>query len=120
MLYKKMKGKSIMALLFSEVTLTAEDMQRKFLVSGIPMDLDDLDGWTAYEDFLLALEDEISVKFICDSYLYGERTIEEATPEEVAYLTMRSSSDPEFLNRHCKKIHHSEDDVSLDPIIFHL
>ena len=109
-----------MALLFSEVTLRAEDRQRKFLVSGIPMDLDDLDGWTAYEDFLLELEDETSVKFICDSYLYGERTIEEATPEEVAYLTMRSSSDPEFLNRHCKKIYHSEDDVSLDPIIFHL
>ena len=55
-----------MALLFSEVTLRAEDRQRKFLVSGIPMDLDDLDGWTAYEDFLLELEDETSVKFICD------------------------------------------------------
>ena len=98
-----------MALFFSEVTLEAEDKQRKFLVSGIPMDLDDLDGWTAYEDFLLELEDKTSVKFICDSYLYGERTIEEATPEEVAYLTMRSSSD-----------NHSEEDVSLDPIIFHL
>ena len=58
-----------MALLFSEVTLEAEDRQRKFLVSGIPTDLDDLDGWTAYEDFLLELEDETSVKFICDSYL---------------------------------------------------
>ena len=58
-----------MALLFSEVTLEAEDKQRKFLVSGIPMDLDDLDGWTAYEDFLLELEDKTSVKFICDSYL---------------------------------------------------
>ena len=44
-----------MALLFSEVTLEAEDRQRKFLVSGIPTDLDDLDGWTAYEDFLLEL-----------------------------------------------------------------
>ena len=113
-----------MALLFSEVRLEAEEMQRKFFVSGIPMDLDDLDGWTdgwtAYEDFLLELEGETSVKFICDSYLYGERTIEKATPEEIAYLTMRASSDPEFLNRHCKKINHSEEDVSLDSIIFHL
>ena len=106
-----------MALLFSEVTLTAEDMQKKFLVSGIPMDLDDLDGWTAYEDFLLELEDEASVKFICDSYLYGERKIEEATPEEVAYLTMRASFDPEFLNRHCKKISHSEFVVVRNDII---
>ena len=29
------------------------------------------------------------------------------------HLTMRASSDPEFLNRHCKKINHSEEDVSL-------
>ena len=41
-----------MALLFSEVTLEAEDKQRKFLVSGIPMDLDDLDGWTAYDRWI--------------------------------------------------------------------
>ena len=109
-----------MALLFSEVRLEAEEMQRKLLVSGTPMDLDDMDGWTAYEDFLLELEAETSVKFICDSYLYGERTIEKATPEEVAYLTMRASSDPKFLNSHCKKISHSEEDVSLDPIIFNL
>ena len=27
------------------------------------------------------------------------------------HLTMRASSDPEFLNRHCKKINHSEEDV---------
>ena len=120
MCFIKQRGKTNTALLFSEVTLEAEDRQRKFLVSGIPTDLDDLDGWTAYEDFLLELEDETSVKFICDSYLYGERTIEKATPEEVAYPTMRRSSDPEFLNRHCQKINHSEEDVSLDPIIFHL
>ena len=44
-----------MALLFSEVTLEAEDMRRKFIVSGIPMDLDDLNGWTAYEDFFIPL-----------------------------------------------------------------
>ena len=109
-----------MALLFSEVTLTAGDMQKKFLVFGIPMDFEDLDGWTAFEDFMSEFDDEASIRFICDSYLYGERTIEEATREEIAYLTMRSSSDPEFLNSHCKKIKHSEEDVSLDPINFHL
>lgn len=46
--------------------------------------------------------------------------IQEATPEKVAYFTMRLSSDPDFLNNDCKKIYHSEDDVSLDSIIFHL
>ena len=81
-----------MALLFSEVRLEAEEMQRKFLVSGIPMDLDDLNGWTAYEDFLLELEGETSVKFICDSYLYGERTIEKATPESLHCNTQRNIS----------------------------
>ena len=107
-----------MALLFSEVTLTAGDMQKKFLVSGIPMEFEDLDGWTAFEDFMSEFDDEASIKFICDSYLYGERTIEEATQEEIAYLTMRSSSDPAFLSGHCKKIYHSEVDVSYNPIYF--
>ena len=48
-----------MALLFSEVTLTAGDMQKKFLVFGIPMDYEELDGWTAFEDFMSEFDDEV-------------------------------------------------------------
>lgn len=41
-----------MALLFSEVTLTVDQHQVKFLASGTPKTAADLDGWTAYEDFM--------------------------------------------------------------------
>ena len=41
-----------MALLFSEVTLTVDQHQVKFLASGTPKTVADLDGWTAYEDFM--------------------------------------------------------------------
>ena len=101
-----MKGKLIMALLFSEVILEAEDRQRKFLVSGIPTDLDDLDGWTAYEDFIKELSDKDSITVNVDSYTYGEGMSENANQYEVAYFTMRSFNDETFLSRHCKKYSH--------------
>lgn len=37
-----------MAVLFSAVTLTAENNQVEFLAAGIPREADDLEGWTAY------------------------------------------------------------------------
>lgn len=39
-----------MAVLFSAVTLTADNNQVEFLAAGIPRDSDDLEGWTAYAD----------------------------------------------------------------------
>ena len=41
-----------MAVLFSAVTLTAGNNQAEFLAAGIPRDTDDLEGWTAYENFM--------------------------------------------------------------------
>lgn len=38
-----------MAVLFSAVTLTADNNQVEFLAAGIPRDADDLEGWTAYK-----------------------------------------------------------------------
>lgn len=37
-----------MAVLFSAVTLTADNNQVEFLAAGVPRDADDLEGWTAY------------------------------------------------------------------------
>ena len=50
-----------MALLYSAVTLTANDHDAEFLVSGIPRDTDDLAGWTAYEGFLGEIDEECEV-----------------------------------------------------------
>ena len=53
-----------MAVLFSAVTLTADNNQVEFLAAGIPRDADDLEGWTAYENFMSSLK-------VMKSKIYG-------------------------------------------------
>ena len=97
-----------MALLFSEVTLTVDQNQVIFLASGTPKTAADLDGWTAYEDFMEKHPESDEIKVHVDSYLYGEEEIEIANPNEVAYFTMRSDRDANFLSCHCKSAGHSD------------
>ena len=97
-----------MALLFSEVTLTVDQNQVKFLASGTPKTAADLDGWTAYKDFMEKHPESDEIKVHVDSYLYGEEEIEIANPNEVAYFTMRSDRDANFLSGHCESAGHSD------------
>ncbi len=97
-----------MALLFSEITLIAKDKQKRFLAAGIPTKSSDLNGWNIFEDFLWELRDKDSITVNVDSYTYGEGISENANEYDVAYFTMRLSSDEAFLSRHCKKISYSE------------
>ena len=39
-----------MALLFSAVTVTAGEDEIELLVSGIPREYDDLEGWSEFDD----------------------------------------------------------------------
>lgn len=96
-----------MAVLFSEVTLTTDNNQIEFLVAGIPRDSDDLEGWTAYENFMDELDSEQEVSVHVEAYLYGEGETFKATPEEVAYFTMRAEEDAGFLACHCDNIEDS-------------
>lgn len=93
-----------MAVLFSAVTLTADNNQVEFLAAGIPRDADDLEGWTAYENFVDELDSEQEVSVHVEAYLYGEGETFKATPEEVAYFKMRADADEEFLHDHCDNI----------------
>ena len=89
-----------MAVLFSAVTLTADNHQVEFLAAGIPRVANDLDGWTAYEIFMDELDSEQEVGVRVEAYLYGEGETIKATPEEVAYFKMRADADEEFLHDH--------------------
>jgi len=90
-----------MAVLFSAVTMTASNDQVEFLAAGIPRDADDLEGWAAYEDFMDNLCAEQEVYVHVESYLYGEGETIKASPEEVAYFTMRAKTDEKFLSGRC-------------------
>ena len=102
-----------MAIQFSNVTLSSGGKLKDFFVCGEPADQEDLEGWTAYEDFISQLPDDADVHAKVETYLYGGEGIVTATPEEVAYMTMRSSKDYRFLSEHCHNIGESAFDFTV-------
>lgn len=104
-----------MAVLFSAVTLTADNNQAEFLAAGIPRDSDDLEGWTAYENFMDELDSEQEVSVHVEAYLYGDGETFKATPEEVAYFKMRADAGEEFLHDHCDNIEDADFTIQWSP-----
>lgn len=104
-----------MAVLFSAVTLSADNNQVEFLTAGIPRDAGDLEGWVAFEDFMDELASEQEVGVHVEAYLYGEGESVKATPEEVAYFTMRADADKEFLHDHCDNIEDADFTIRWSP-----
>ena len=93
-----------MALQFSAVTIAVGSKQVKFLAAGIPREFEDLEGWTAFENFIGELDTEAEVNVHGKVYLYGDGEVFKATPEEIAYFTMRNAADEDFLSGRCKNI----------------
>ena len=60
-----------MALLFSAVTVTANDQEVEFLVGGIPREFDDLEGWTAFENFMEDIDEETEVSVHAKAYCFS-------------------------------------------------
>lgn len=93
-----------MALRFSEITMKDGHRESRFFVSGFPQESEQLDGWTAYHRFLEELTENTTVDIQVRAFLYGDEDVFDATPEEVAYITMRDERDPvSFLNR-CQSV----------------
>lgn len=97
-----------MALLFSAVTVTANEDKIELLVSGIPREYDEMEGWTDFDDFVNLLREESEVSVHAQGYLYGEGEIVDASPQEIAYLLKRMETDDHFLVDHCTKTENAE------------
>lgn len=69
-----------MALLFSAVTITANDDATDLLVAGIPEEYDDLEGWTLFDDFMNTVDSDSEVRIHVEAYVYGEGETEKASP----------------------------------------
>ena len=93
-----------MAILFSKVTMRDDYNEAEFFVSGFPQEPDDLEGWTAYHEFLDEITEDTIVNIRAEAYLYGEGETVKATPEEVAYFYMRRNDNADFLNDRCQNI----------------
>ena len=104
-----------MALLFSAVTLTGDDDQVELLVPGIPKESNDLRGWTAYESFIATIDHEQEIRAHVAACLYGEGQPFLASPEEIAYFTLRAKEDDSFLCDHCSHVGHSDFQFTWSP-----
>ena len=95
-----------MALLFSAVTVTvtAGEDEIELLVSGIPREYDDLEGWSEFDDLMYFISEETEVSVCAEAYLYGEGESMRASPEEIDDLMQRMKDDAGFLNRCCSNL----------------
>ena len=93
-----------MALLFSAVTVTAGKDEIELLVSGIPREYDDLEGWSEFDDLMCFISEETEVSVRAEVYLYGEGKSMRASPEEIDDLMQRMKADAGFLNRCCSNL----------------
>ena len=93
-----------MAVLFSAVTVTAGDQKTEFLVRGIPRELGDIEGYTAFEEFMEDIDEETEVSVHAEAYLYGEGETYTATLEELAYFYLRIEMREDFLSARCDNI----------------
>ena len=93
-----------MAVLFSAVTVTAGDQETEFLVRGIPRELGDIEGYTAFEEFMEDIDEETEVSVHAEAYLYGEGETYTATLEELAYFYLRIEMREDFLSARCDNI----------------
>ncbi len=104
-----------MALLFSAVTVTANDQEVEFLVGGIPREYDDLEGWTAFDNFMEDLDEDTEVSVHAEAYLYGEGETVKATPEEIAYFMKRIEMKADFLSARCDNIEDNDFTINWSP-----
>lgn len=86
-----------MSLIFSKVTITADDMNEEFLVGGIPREAYDLEDCSAYEDFTDQLSSTCDVTVQAEVYLCGEGESQHASEDELADLERRIRDDPDLL-----------------------
>ena len=96
-----------MAILFSKVSLFNGENEAEFLTMGIPRNYDDLEKYTAFEEYIGDLVDECDIEVNVESYLYGKGEPVKASIEEVAYLTMRMGMRADFLESRCTKVDES-------------
>ena len=92
-----------MAIVFSKITLRADELETQFFSCGMVRESGDLDPYTLYHEFTEEISSETEISVHVDTHLYGEGERFDATPEEMAYFTIRDRDDPTFLAR-CEKI----------------
>ena len=93
-----------MSLRFSRVTLSSAGKITRFLVGGIPKNRTDLQGWTAYNNFVSGVPKYKAVDAHVETFLYGDEESFDAAPEEVVYFYKRIERQPDFIESRTEKL----------------
>lgn len=96
-----------MSIRFSRVTAMTNEKSAIFLVGGIPQSVEDLKGWTAFQEYMADIKN-IPVTVSVETYTYGEGETVDATPEEIAYVYKRIEMRADFIETRTVKIGESE------------
>ena len=92
-----------MSLRFSRVTLTSNEKAAIFLVGGVPESQADLQGWTAFRDFIKDVRKDDAIVAHIETFLYGGEEPVDATPEEVTYMYKRIEMRSDFIEKRTEK-----------------
>lgn len=104
-----------MAILFSKVTLTADNGNTaQLLCGGIPTSNYDLEDWLIYQKFICDIMSCREIKAKVESFLYGEGEIYNANEYEIAAYTGRGEK---FLNHPDVHQHGNSEFTIYTPII---
>jgi len=104
-----------MAVRFSHVILESDYGAAEMLARGKITEPDELDGYSAYEDYCMYIEDNIVIQVQLDEYLYGEGEMFDASFEELAHFMMRMENNPDFLANSCKYVGRTEFEINYVP-----
>ncbi len=97
-----------MSVKFSRVSAITNEKAVVFLVGGTPETQADLDGWTAFDEFVEDLPINTVITVHVETFVYGEGEVYDATPEEVAYFYQRIEMRPDFIENRTEKIDESD------------
>ena len=104
-----------MAVRFSHVILESDYGATEMLARGKVSEPAQLEGYSAYEDYCMDIEDDAVIQVQSDEYLYGEGEIFDATFEELAYFLMRMNDNPNFLANRCSYVDRTEFEINYAP-----
>ncbi len=104
-----------MALLISKVTIQSDSDEVEFMVGGFPTEPDDLARCDEYQDFLDETDEENSISVHVDVYVCGNGETIRASPNEVAEISARIESEPDFLSDHCDWVGEADFEIQWSP-----
>ena len=92
-----------MAILFSAVGIRAGDAELKFLVGGIPRELEDLEKYVRVENLLIDQSDDVKVSVQASAYRWGVGADANATWDDLPRIMIQMEENRYILSLYVRE-----------------